>query len=194
MTGLLILLGVAGVFGFARAMQPYTWHGSVFQPAGPAASIPLNDTQGRPFALSQARGKVVLVFFGYTHCPDECPLTMAKLKQVKASLGTAADQVEVVFITIDPSRDTPGVLQAYLSKFDPSFVGLTGPLSALEPVWQAYGVYQQAGGLTGQNSYTVAHSTQVYVIDQSGRLRLTYSTDARAADIEQDLQHLLQTG
>jgi protein SCO1/2 len=192
--GLLVVLSLAAIYGYAMASRPYSWHGSVFQPASPAPEIHLNDTQGHPFVLSQAKGKIVLVFFGYTHCPDECPLTMAKLKQVISELGPAADRVEVVFVTIDPQRDTPGVLQAYLAKFNPSFIGLTGPLSALEPVWQAYGVYQQTNGVTAQDAYQVTHSTQLYVIDQNGRLRFTYSIDSTAAEIEQDLRQLIKSG
>ncbi len=193
----LALLGVAilvAAFLVISAPRPYHWHGSVFQAAAPAAAFQLSDSVNSRFDLNQQKGKVVLLFFGYTHCPDECPLTMAKLKQVKLDLGKQANQVEVVFITIDPKRDSSSVLQAYLAKFDPSFIGLTGSPSELATVWKDYGVDVQISGDNSLQGYLVPHSTELYVIDQQGRLRLTYGTDNSAADIESDLRYLLVQG
>ena len=119
---------------------------------------------------------------------------MAKLEQVKLDLGRQASQVEVTFITIDPKRDSLSVLQAYLAKFDPSFIGLTGSPSELTTVWKDYGVDAQINGDNSLQGYQVTHTTELYVIDQQGRLRLTYGTDNSAADIESDLRYLLGQG
>lgn len=192
------LLGIAGlllaVYIFSSLNKPYQWHGSLFQPASPAADIRMADTNQGQFQLTQEKGKIVLLFFGYTHCPDECPLTMAKLKAVKASLAEQADKTVVVFVTIDPRRDTADVLRAYLAKFDPSFIGLTGSQADLAPVWKAYGVDAQISGETSPAGYLVAHTTELYLIDQQGRLRLTYGLDNTPLEIEQDVLYLLSRG
>ena len=192
--GLVGIAGVAAVLMFVAQQKPYTWHGSLFRPANPSAPIQLSDTKNGQFHLEQERGKVVLLFFGYTHCPDECPLTMAKLKEVESSLGPQADQTVVVFVTIDPGRDTPDVLRAYLASFNPAFIGLTGSQPDLERVWKAYGVDPQINGDQGLEGYTVAHSTALYLIDPQGRLRLTYGLDNSPTDIVSDVRYLLSNG
>jgi protein SCO1/2 len=143
--------------------------------------------------LSALRGKVVLLYFGYTSCPDVCPTTLADLRQVRSMLGDKGQDVQVVFITVDPDRDTPDRLQSYVSAFDPSFLGLGGSLSDLEPVYRSYGVYREidkngdsAGG------YSVTHTARVYLIDPQGNLRLTYSFGTLPEDIAHDIRVLLK--
>ncbi len=193
--GILSLIGLVSAFLIFSSMnKPYQWRGSLFQAASPSPKIQLSDTSHAQFQLGQEKGKIVLLYFGYTHCPDECPLTMAKLKVVKTILGAQGNKTAVVFVTIDPQRDTADVLRAFLAKFDPTFIGLTGSQSDLTAVWQAYGVDAQTNGSSVLAGYQVAHTTELYLIDQQGRLRLTYGLDNSASDIVQDVQYLLSRG
>jgi protein SCO1/2 len=146
--------------------------------------IHLTDHNGKAFTLSSQRGKVVLLFFGYTNCPDECPLTMAHLKLAMQSLGERSKDVQVVMVTTDPVRDTPQALKDFMAHFNPSFLGLTGPLGDLQEAWRGYGVSVEAGGET--------HSTFLYVIDPAGNVRETFLPDAEPNDIAVDVGLLLK--
>ncbi len=148
-----------------------------------ASEIKLTDHNGQPFTLSGQRGKVVLLYFGYTHCPDECPLTMSHVKQALEGLGEDAGNVQVVMVTTDPKRDTPQVLKDYMGNFNPTFLGLTGTAEELQKVWSDYGVSVEAGG--------EAHSTYLYVIDPNGNFREIFHSDADPADIGADVRLLL---
>ena len=190
--GMLLLAGlVVVVLLVSKMTRPYTYLGSVFNPPQPAPDFSTLDASGKNFTLSAQKGKIVLLFFGYTDCPDECPTTMATFKQVKAGLGQNGEKVRFILISIDPTRDTSAVLSAYVSQFDPAFTGITGTESVLEPIWQRYGVYVDKTMSAAGNGYTISHSTQVYLIDTQGNLRLTYAYGTSAADILQDIQHLL---
>ncbi|MBK9941889.1 MAG: SCO family protein [Kouleothrix sp.] len=187
------LLGLAAVIaGLAlvlagRFARPYTFHGSLIESPAPAPDFTLNDQHGQPFRLSDQAGKVVLLYFGYTACPDVCPTTLAEFKLARARLGPLADQARFVFVTIDPRRDTAALLRTYLADFDASFVGLTGTPRELQPAWHAYGVYVDARpGLE-----TIDHTNRVYVIDTRGRLRLTYSLDTNASALADDVRELI---
>ncbi len=157
--------------------------GATINPPMSAAEIRLQDADGQPFTLSSLRGKVVLLYFGYTNCPDECPLTMAHLKLATDKLGTASQNVRVVMITTDPKRDTASVLRDWLAKFSPNFIGLLGTQDQLAQVWKDYGVTVLDGGET--------HSYFIYVIDRAGNFRETFLPDAQPSDIAADVQMLL---
>ncbi len=157
--------------------------GAVIDPPTQAGDIHLQNYNNQDFSLSSLRGKVVLLYFGYTNCPDECPLTMAHLKLAVDQLGTNAKDVRVIMVTTDPKRDTPQVLQSWLTKFSPDFIGLTGPQDALANVWRDYGVTVEDSGET--------HSFFIYVIDQAGRFRETFLPDSQPADIASDVRVLL---
>src|SRR5512141_55692 len=135
------IASVATVAFFAAAWmlthQP-SLHGAVIDPPLQAAQINLQYAQGRPFSMSSQRGKVVLLYFGYTNCPDECPLTMAHLKLVHDRLGSQAKDLQVIMVTTDPARDTPQALAEFMGKFDPSFLGLTGSPEQLQQAWKDY--------------------------------------------------------
>jgi len=163
--------------------QKPTLHGAVIDPPWPAAEIQLQDTGGQSFSLSSLRGKVVVLYFGYTNCPDECPLTMAHLKLALDQMGSQASDVRVAMITTDPKRDTPQALQAFLGKFSPDFVGLLGTHQQLAKVWKDYGVTVEDSGET--------HSFFVYVVDHTGKIRETFLPDSEPADIAADLQLLV---
>jgi protein SCO1/2 len=134
-----------------------------------AADFTLQDAGGAPWSLAAQRGKAVVLTFGYTHCTDTCPATLAKLAQATRALGTRAADVEVAFVTVDPQRDTPAILRAYLQKFDPRFVGLTGTPQQVAAVEQAYHVWaQRIPGKRGNDNYDDAHSSAIFFIDARG--------------------------
>ena len=158
--------------------------GSVITPPWTAPGISLRDQNGQPFTLSSQKGKVVLLYFGYVNCPDECPLTMAHVKLARESLGNRAQEVQVIMVSTDPSRDTPQALKTFMEHFDPSFLGLTGSIPDLQKTWQDYGVTVEDGGET--------HSTFLYVIDPAGNIRETFLPDTEPQDIAADLRLLLR--
>ncbi|HUH97620.1 MAG TPA: SCO family protein [Anaerolineales bacterium] len=179
---LAVLLLAAGVLVATR--RP-SLRGSVINPPAPAADIKLTDSNSQPFALSAQRGKVVLLYFGYTNCPDECPATMAKLKLAMGTLGDLAQNVQVVMVTTDPARDDPAQLKKWLTGFYPTFLGLTGTADQLQQAYNAYGVVVENGGET--------HTTYLYVIDPKGNLRLTMvGPDMDPQDVVDDVQTLLK--
>src|SRR5215211_4478411 len=140
---LFLLIGIvaAGVFLFSK---PASFRGTTYaEPYPVAPEIELTRANGTRFRLSETRGKVVALFFGYTSCPDVCPTTMAELKQALEKLGNKADQVQVLFVTVDPQRDTPERVQEYVNHFNPDFIGLSGLEADLAKVWNDYGVFRQ---------------------------------------------------
>jgi protein SCO1/2 len=179
---------VLGVFAFA---QPYTYQGSLIDPPAPAADFALNATTGDVFHLSEQRGKAVLLFFGYTHCPDVCPTTLYDFKQVKAQLGDQDERVRFVFVTVDPQRDTLGHLGEYVTAFDPDFIGLSGDFDELQTVWDAYGVYRQEQDVGSAAGYLVDHTARVYVISPQGELRLTFPFGMASEAMTDDIRHLI---
>jgi protein SCO1/2 len=153
-------------------------------------ALELTDHTGRARKLEDFRGKAVVVFFGFTHCPDVCPTTLAELSQAIKQLGSDADRVQVLFVTVDPERDTRDVLAKYVTAFDPRFLGLYGDATATQRVAKDFKVYFEKRK-TG-DSYSVDHSGQSYVIDPQGRLRLFVRHDRIASDLPDDLRTLLK--
>jgi len=190
-TGLMIGLTAVLVAGWYIFGKEYRYQGVLIDPPAPAADFKLTDQHGQAFRLSEQRGKVVVMFFGYTYCPDVCPITLTEYKKIKAQLGVQADQVEFVYITVDPERDTVAQMGAYLSNFDPAFVGLTADRTTLEPVWAAYGVYQAKQDTGSAAGYLVDHSALIYVIDAAGGWRINYPFGMEPEKISQDLRHLI---
>jgi protein SCO1/2 len=144
-------------------------------PSGPAApDFTLTDQNGQPYTLSAHRGHPIALFFGYAHCPDVCPTTLAALAGAKRKLGAPGQTFDVVLVTVDPKRDSPAVLKRYVHLFDPAFVGLTGSEAQLDPVYTAYHiVHEIETPAKSANGYTVAHSSVVQFIAPDGRLRGT---------------------
>ena len=150
----------------------------------------LTDPAGQPRTLADYRGKAVAVFFGYTQCPDVCPTTLAALAEATRSLGADADKVQVVFVTVDPDRDTAALLGQYVPAFDPRFVGLRGDAAATERVAREFKViYQKVPGTT-PDRYTMDHSAGIFLFDRAGRLRV-YESSADPAVLAHDLRTLL---
>jgi len=174
----------------AAAEGPF--HTGVLEPPSPAPDFTLRTDEGKPFRLRDWRGNVVLLYFGYTSCPDVCPTTLAEFAEVKKQLGPAAQRLRVALVTVDPERDTPKRLRTYTRAFDPTFLGLTGKRDILASVWKAYGVYVRSHRIPGSLAgYMVDHSATTFVIDADGRLRLAISFGTPLPDIRHDLQLLL---
>lgn len=139
---------------------------------GRTLDFALTDHTGKPRRLSDFRGKVVAVFFGYTQCPDVCPTTLAEFVQVYRRLGQRADKIQVLFVTVDPERDTQQLLAEYMPAFDPRFIGLRGAPQDLRKATDAFAVsYTKIGGQSGKD-YTLDHTAYVFLVDASGHLRL----------------------
>lgn len=170
--------------------------GFILEPAGEAPGFALTDAQGRPFELAQTRGEVVLLFFGFTYCPDVCPQTLAKLSAGLGQLPEDAEDVRVLFVTVDPERDTPEQLARYLEGFELPVVGLTGELPAIEAVAADYGVHFEKDVPEGEEAgedYSMIHSSTVFLIDRDGRLRAGM-IDPPPEDVAHDLGILLAEG
>jgi protein SCO1/2 len=154
--------------------------------------LSLNGHDGRPRTLADFRGRLTVLFFGYTHCPDVCPTTLADMAAVLKALGPDAARVQVLFMTLDPERDTQAVLAQYVPAFDASFLGLYGDAAATQRVAKEFRIFyeKRAGGAPG--AYTLDHSAQIYVLDTQGRLRLLLRQDRVAQDLAEDLRALLK--
>jgi protein SCO1/2 len=164
--------------------MPQAFAGSVINPPSPASDFSLTSQTGGTVHLADYRGKYVLLFFGYSHCLDQCPATMAVLSKARSELGAQAENVQVLFISTDPAHDTEQSMGAFLSRFDPTFIGLTGSMEQLQPIWKEYGVTVQDGGET--------HSSYTYLIDPNGNLRLTYPYPSTPEEISADLKILFK--
>ena len=157
--------------------------------------LALTDHNGKPRTLGDFRGKAVVLFFGYTHCPDICPTTLADMAGVMKKLGKDAERVQVLFVTVDPERDTPAVLGQYVPAFDARFLGLYGDPAATQRAAKEFKIFYEKRAGSSPGAYTVDHSAQSYVIDPQGRLRLFVRQDRIAEDLDGDLRTLLgQTG
>jgi protein SCO1 len=152
--------------------------------------VRLTDHNGKPRTLAEFKGKVVAVFFGYTHCPDVCPVTLSELAAVASELGTDAQRLQVLFITVDPERDTPEVLAKYVPAFNPAFLGLYGDADATARTGKEFKVFFQKQPAPG-GGYSVDHSAGTYIYDTAGRLRLFASYGQGGAKMLGDIRVLL---
>ena len=156
-----------------------------------AKDLPLADHNGQVRHLSDFAGKVVVVFFGYTQCPDVCPTTLSELAEVKAALGAQGDRLQALFVTVDPERDTPELLKAYVAQFDPSFLALRGTPEQLAAVAKDFKIFfRKVDGAT-PGSYTMDHSAGSYVYDTAGRLRIYHRYGSGAQALTADVRTLL---
>jgi len=188
-----LVIGVVAV-GIFLFSAPASFRGTTYgEPYPVAQEIELTRANGSSFRLSETRGKVVLLFFGYTSCPDVCPTTLAELKLALEKLGEEkAKQAQVLFVTVDPERDTPERVQEYVDHFNQDFIGLSGTESDLANVWNNYGVFRETVEGTSAVGYLVNHTARVTLIDQQGNLRISFAFDTPVADIVHDLKLLLR--
>ena len=165
----------------------------LFEPPRMAPAIGLQASDGSAFDLAKYRGKVVVLEFGYTHCTEVCPVSLFALAQARKLLGADAARLQVVFITVDPARDSVARLHGYLAQFDPSFIGVTGSAAQVDAVLKAYGIAaakRMAGG--SEAGYMMSHSSYLYFVDTRGMLRALMPFGRPAADIAHDVQLLLR--
>ncbi len=153
----------------------------------------LIDHNGTPRSLADFRGKVVTMFFGFTHCPDVCPTTLSDMAHALKALGPDAQRVQVLFVTVDPKRDTPELLKSYVPAFHPSFLGLHGDAAAIAKVTKDFKIYAAERPGRTPESYTVDHSAQTLVFDATGRLRLMLAYGTPGEKIAADLKILLNS-
>lgn len=173
----------------ANAPKALSFHSTDITGAAFARHLELPDADGKQRTLADWKGKVTVVFFGYTQCPDVCPTTMAELAQIRKSLGSEGDRVETVFVTVDPERDTPEILKAYVGNFGPGFTALRGSLEQTEAAAKEFKVFYAKVPGRNPGSYTMDHSAASFVFDTAGQVRLyvPYGGDSKnfAADIRQ---------
>ncbi len=164
----------------------------VFEPPRMAPDFSLASSRDNVFTLSEQRGKLVVLGFGFSYCPNVCPMTLANLAQTAKHLGALADQVQVVYVTVDPERDTADRLREYLANFNPNFIGVTGSVDELAAVRQAYGIIAKKEVHKNGGTYEVHHSSYLYLIDREGLLRALVPFGKSADDIAHDIKLLLQ--
>ena len=157
-----------------------------------ARDLPLTDHNGQPRHLKDFAGKVVVVFFGFTQCPDVCPTSMQELAEVKRTLGADGERLQGIFVTVDPERDTAEVLKAYMENFDPTFLALRGNAQELAAVAKDFKIYYKKVDGKTPTSYTMDHSAGSYVYDTAGRLRVYHRYGSGAAALAADVTTLLK--
>lgn len=165
--------------------------GVVMEDPEPAPALALTAFDGTQFALENEKGKLVLLFFGYTHCPDVCPTTMGDWARAKRALGERAERVRFVFVSMDPDRDTPELAQEYARQFESSFVGLSGTTEEIEALKKAWSIAAYPEGDPRTGAYTVAHPAHTFVVDRQGRLRVLFPPGVSGEELAADLRRLL---
>lgn len=192
--GLAVFFAVTlGIFLTVLFSRPANFRGTMYaEPFPPAPDFALIDANGSMQRLSAYHGRIVLLFFGYMYCPDICPATLAEMKLTMDQLGKDASRVQVLFISVDPQRDTSESMQKYVERFNPSFIGLSGSQDELEPIWMEYGIFREIVEGTSETNYIINHTARVTLIDQLGNLRLTYGFQTPPEDIAHDIHILLK--
>lgn len=190
--GILILVVVVGLLSFIFTKPP-SFRGTLYgEPFPSAAEIELQKANGETFRLSDQRGKVVLLFFGYTSCPDVCPTTLAEMKLVMDKLESDAEHVQVVFVSVDPDRDTPEKIQTYVEHFNPTFLGLTGTMAELEPIWTSYSITREAVESDSAFGVIINHTARLFLVDPQGKMHLSFAYQTPIEDIVHDIRLVLE--
>lgn len=191
-TGIIALI-VLGAWAWQRLRAP-VFHGQVMPAGAPVVDFTLTAHTGEQVRLSDWRGRWVALYFGYTFCPDICPTTLAQLAQAQRRLGADASRVQVIMVTVDPERDTPERLAAYVSAFDPSFIGLIGTPNAIAAAAASLGVYFARQEVESAAGYLMDHTASVLLLDPEGRLRLIWPPNTSSEFMAEDLSYLLRRG
>ena len=166
--------------------------GTTYEPPVELDDFVMAATTGVEMSLNDFKGQYVLLFFGFTHCPDVCPTTLAIFRQVKDLLGDDASDVIFLFISVDSPRDTPEVIAIYLSNFDPDFIGMSGDDETLQAIAAPFGLFYERNNAESQTNYSVDHTGRSYVIDREGQLRISYAYGTEAEIITDGLRELMQ--
>ena len=194
MKGWLLAIGAIAAFTLAGCQpvpQPPSFQATDITGAAFARDFRLTDHNGQVRTLADFKGKVVAVFFGYLHCPDVCPTTLADFSLALQQLGPQAERVQVIFVTVDPHRDTPDLLKQFVPAFNPGFLGMYADEETLKQLAHEYKVVYQKASVKGADDYLVDHSAGTYVYDPQGRLRLLMPYGSSPDAIAQDLKTLL---
>jgi protein SCO1/2 len=186
------LVSVALTGGAASACTEPALRGIAIDPPRAAPALAVTRDDGTAFDLARERGKVVLLFFGYTHCPDVCPTTLADWSKVRRALGADSARVRFVFVSVDPARDTPQLAQQYAAQFHASFIGLSPDTLDLPAIQYAFGVTSARETGTSATGYLVSHASQSFLVAPDGALRVMYSFGARVDDIVADVRQVLR--
>lgn len=190
--GFLLGIGLVSVLYIGWVKTQSTFRGALIEPPYPAADFILQSDKGEVH-LSDYRGKIVLLYFGYTFCPDVCPATMAKIAQAYHSLGQDASHVQTIFISVDPERDTPDKLGRYVRAFNPTFVGATSTPETISELAKKYGVFFQKRTVNSAAGYLVDHTAIVWVIDTQGKLHVEWPYDIISDDMVADIRLLMKS-
>ncbi|MDP1548205.1 MAG: SCO family protein [Anaerolineales bacterium] len=187
----LVIVTILGLSAGVYFFRPHTFHGTVIQSPDLAHDFTLTSADG-DVSLSDYRGKLVLIYFGYTFCPDICPATLANVGQALRDIGDSADDVQVIMISLDPERDTPEKLAQYMKHFHPSFIGVTGTPEQLAEVAALYGIYYQKTEGSVASGYLLDHTATLLVIDREGYLKLVFPFGVTVPEIADDLKYMLK--
>jgi protein SCO1 len=174
------------------SFAPHQYSGVVIQSPHPMPNFTLTNTAVEPFNLYDLRGKTIILYFGYTFCPDVCPATLMEITRAKQLLGSQGEDLAVVMITLDPERDTPAKLAEYLAYFDPSFIGLTGTEEQILQATTPFGVYYEKREGTAASGYLVDHTASAMVVDKNGYLRLVIPFGVEAEAMAADLRAIMR--
>jgi len=187
------MFGMCAVAGLAPACgRQFPEHGTLIDDPQAAPALRLTDAQGRTFDLAARHGQPTFVFFGYTHCPDACPTTLADWAHAKSLLGAKGARVRFVFVSVDPARDTPRIAEDYARRFDPSFTGLVVPDAELAGIAAAWHFAVERDEMPGMKpgEYGVTHPAGVFFVDDDGRMKFVFAAGATPAEIASDLGRL----
>jgi protein SCO1/2 len=187
-------LGAAVLFVFGANLRSgaTALNGALIEPPLPAEDFTLTSVAG-PVRLSDFLGRTVVLFFGYTHCPDVCPLTMSRVAQALKALESDADRVQAIMVSIDPERDSPGRMAEYVQSFNPGFLGLSGSAEEVSRVAASYGIFYARAAASGESDdYLVDHTATVTVISPEGSIQMLWPTDLRSEEMASDLRYLLR--
>lgn len=189
---ILLLMAMLSACGSQEA-DPSQFRGTMMPAAVAAPDFALTDGDGETVSLSDFRDEMVLLYFGYTFCPDICPTTLAELAKVQRELDDAGEKIQVVMVTVDPDRDTPEKLAEYVNHFHPDFVGLSGSKEEIDAAGEGFGLYYQKNEGSEATGYLVDHTARVFVIDQEGNYQLSFSYGTPVEDIVHDLRLLMRS-
>ncbi|MDY0329431.1 MAG: SCO family protein [Thiomonas sp.] len=187
----LVVSAALAPLALAACSKPYAFHGVDITGVPYASGFDLTDFDGRRRTLADFKGKVVVMYFGYTQCPDICPASMQVVAQAMDDLGDKARDVQFLFVTVDPQRDTPEILKAYVTHFNPTFLALTGTPEQIAQTAKDFKVYYKKVPGKTPGSYTMDHTAGFYVFDPQGKIRLFEREGVTATDLAQDIDALI---
>lgn len=175
----------------ARLLAPPEYHGLVLEPNAPAADFTLTTAGGQRVRLSDFRGKIVLLFFGYRFCPDVCPVSLTMMKRALEALDAQADRVQVIMVSVDPERDPPDLIAEHVRRFDPRFLGLSGTPDEVAEAATPFGIYYERVAGSAATQYLVNHTATITALDGDGYVRVVYPHGTAGEEIAADIRNML---